>query len=245
MVDVAGEFCIDRYEAHLVEHDEERPLSPFFHPTGARTRSSYEHWSDSTRAPPTPLTAAGLPFPEVPVPPDWQMRETFRPRARSQAGVHPQGYLNGQLARAACENAGKRLCREEEWVRACRGELDWAHPYGNQYEPGACNVARESHPAAILHGNASTGHRDPRLNLLADHAGPLLRVTGSLPRCGSRWGDDAIYDMVGNLDEWIDDPAGVFLGGFYARQTEAGCAARIGAHSLDYFDYSLGLRCCA
>jgi formylglycine-generating enzyme required for sulfatase activity len=243
MVDVAGEFCIDRHEASLVDHDEERPLSPFYHPTRAQTRSSYAYWT-SPRATSAPFLSAPPSSPDVPVPPDWQLHGTFRPRARSQAGVHPQGYLSGVLARAACANAGKRLCREEEWVKACRGELDSGYPYGNAHEPGACNVARENHPAAILHGNASIGHRDPRLNLVKDRAGPLLRSTGSLPRCASRWGDDAIYDMVGNLDEWIDDDTGVFLGGFYARQTEAGCAARIGAHPVEYFDYSLGVRCC-
>jgi formylglycine-generating enzyme required for sulfatase activity len=245
MVDVAGEFCIDRYEANFVDHDQERAVSPFFHPTRARTRSSYDEWRAETATPTSLLGSPSERQPKVPAPPAWQLREVFRPRAKSQAGVHPQGYLNGIVARAACENAGKRLCLEEEWVRACRGELDRAYPYGDTYEAGACNVARDHHPAAILHGNASVGHRDPRLNLVEDSSGPLLRPTGSMPRCSSRWGDDSIYDMVGNLDEWIDDETGVFVGGFYARQTEAGCASRIGAHPLEYYDYSLGVRCCA
>jgi formylglycine-generating enzyme len=244
MVDVAGEFCIDRYEAYLVEHIDERPLSPFYHPTRERTQSSYEHW---TRPQPNPapfLGPLGPPVPEIPVPPAWQLRGDFRPRAQNKPGLRPQGYLSGEVAREACANAGKRLCSENEWVRACRGELDWDYPYGDEYEAGVCNIARKAHPAFILHGNASDGHRDPRLNLVEDGAGPLLRVTGSLPRCKSRWGDDAIYDMVGNLDEWIDDETGVFVGGFYSRQTEAGCAARVGAHAFEYFDYSLGVRCC-
>lgn len=245
MVDVAGEFCIDRYEAHLIEHTDQRPLSPFYHPTPERTQSSYERWT-RPQPDPSPFLAARVPGPpEVPVPPAWQLRSDLRARAQSKAGVLPQGYLSGEVARDACANAGKRLCSEEEWVRACRGELDQDFPYGDEYEPGVCNVARETHPAFVLHGNASTGHRDPRLNLVEDGAGPLLRVTGSLPRCKSRWADDAIYDMVGNLDEWIDDETGVFVGGFYSRQTEAGCAARIGAHDFVYFDYSLGVRCCS
>lgn len=245
MVDVAGELCIDRYEAYLIEHTDERPLSPFYHPTPERTRSSYEHW---TRPQPnaSPFLATLAPsLLEVPVPPAWQLRSEFRPRAQNRPGVLPQGYLSGEVASDACANAGKRLCSEDEWVRACRGELDRAFPYGDEHAPGVCNVARATHPALILHGSASIGHRDPRLNLVEDSAGPLLRVTGSLPRCKSHWGDDAIYDMVGNLDEWIDDKTGVFLGGFYSRQTEAGCAARVGAHAFEYFDYSLGVRCCS
>jgi hypothetical protein len=244
MVDIAGEFCIDRYEASLIEHDRERPLSPFYHPTRDRTRSSYRYWQARLASGTPGLALRSPPAPELPVPPAWQLLQTFRPRARSLAGVRPQGYLNGELARSACSHAGKRLCTEAEWVRACRGERQRPYPYGDAYEPAACNVARSSHPAAVLHGNASIHHRDPRLSLVEDAQGPLLRSTGSLPRCASRWGADAVYDMVGNLDEWIDDASGVFVGGFYSRQTQAGCAARVGAHPFEYYDYSLGVRCC-
>ena len=245
MVDVAGEFCIDRYEAYFVDHDEERPLSPYYHPTRARTRSSYSEWSKLDPALPTWFGAPSSQPPLLPRPPAWQLASKFRPRAESERGVFPQGYLSGEIARVACENAGKRLCLEEEWVHACRSEADRDFPYGDSYEPGACNVSREHHPAALLHGNASTNHRDPRLNLVADSDGPLLRRTGDTPRCASRWGDDAIYDMVGNIDEWIDDETGVFLGGFYSRKTDRGCATRVGAHPFEYYDYSLGVRCCS
>jgi hypothetical protein len=105
-------------------------------------------------------------------------------------------------------------------------------------------VFREAHPAAILHNDASIGHLDPRLNLVKGPEGPLLRTTGATARCASKWGDDVIYDMVGNLDEWVDDAAGAFHGGFYARATRAGCDARISTHPRAYADYSLGVRCC-
>jgi formylglycine-generating enzyme required for sulfatase activity len=251
MVDVAGELCVDRYESHLVDGDSSLVLSPFYHPTRARALQSFEYWraTDGTEAPllgklsSAALSAAAGP-PKLPAPPAWELSRELRPRAENRQGMPPQGYMSGVLARQACENAGKRLCREDEWVRACRGERGSPHPYGPSYERGVCNIERDGHPAAILHGNASIGHRDPRLNLVADADGPLLRPTGSLPRCKSEWGDDAIFDMVGNLDEWVDDPRGVFVGGFYSRQTRAGCAARVSAHPNEYFDYSLGVRCC-
>ena len=51
--------------------------------------------------------------------------------------------------------------------------------------------------------------------------------------------------MVGNLDEWVDDPKGRFLGGFFSRSTREGCDASRVARTRDaYFDYSLGVRCC-
>ena len=75
-------------------------------------------------------------------------------------------------------------------------------------------------------------------------AGPLLRPTGATPACGSHFGSDTIYDMVGNLDEWVDDEPGMFVGGFYARSTNKGCEAQVSSHAPTYYDYSTGARCC-
>jgi hypothetical protein len=50
--------------------------------------------------------------------------------------------------------------------------------------------------------------------------------------------------MVGNIDEWIDDPEGTFLGGFYARAKKDGCQSAVEAHPYAYADYSTGVRCC-
>jgi formylglycine-generating enzyme required for sulfatase activity len=241
MVDVDGLFCIDRYEVSLVDRQRGRPLSPFYPPVQKQTRELFERWQTEREAH-GPAWAREVPPPE---PPPWQLNEDVEPAAVAIAGALPNGYLSGYSAERACANAGKRLCSELEWVMACRGEDDLPYPYGPEYEPGACNVMRRSHPAALLHDNASIGHLDPRLNLTDDDEGPLLRRTGASARCQSRWGDDAIYDMVGNLDEWIADDAGTFLGGFFSRQTNKGCESRIATHPYGYFDYSLGTRCCS
>ena len=168
----------------------------------------------------------------------------FEPRAEAAVGRTPSGYLSGELADTACRNAGKRLCTIDEWVFACRGETNRKFPYGDRYEEGRCNVFREAHPAQILHGDMSTGHLDPRLNLVEGAAGPLLRKTGATSSCRSQWGADAAYDMVGNVDEWVSATQGAFLGGFYSRSTREGCAAKVSSHPRSYFDYSLGVRCC-
>jgi formylglycine-generating enzyme required for sulfatase activity len=137
------------------------------------------------------------------------------------------------------------LCTLDEFVTACRGEDDLAFPYGDTYADGVCNVWREEHPAAVLHGNASVGHLDPRLNRVTAKGRPLLRATGATLACRSTWGGDAVYDLVGNLDEWVDDSgSAAFAGGFYARSTRAGCDAVITAHPKHYADYSTGVRCC-
>jgi sulfatase modifying factor 1 len=240
MVSVNDQFCIDRYESVLVDHRTGRLLSPYYHPTRAQTKQAFRRFKHNQ------LTGKLIMERKVkvPAPPSWQLEQEFEPRAEVRAGVIPNGYLSADIAALACRNAGKRLCTESEWVTACRGSSGRQFPYGDTYINGVCNVFREAHPAGVLHGNASIHHLDPRLNGLEVAGRPLLRPTGATPRCRSEWGDDAVYDMVGNLAEWVDDPEGVFLGGFFSRSTRAGCERRVAAHPREYFDYSLGMRCC-
>ncbi|MEJ7733841.1 MAG: SUMF1/EgtB/PvdO family nonheme iron enzyme [Polyangiaceae bacterium] len=242
MVAVAGRVCVDRWEAHLVDTSSGAALSPYYPPQREAAAALFDQGSRARDVAPAGALShlLGVPAPwagELPPPP-------YTPRAVSAAGVVPSGYTNGLQAAEACRVAGKRLCTEGEWRTACRGDTQTQFPYGGVYRQDACNVFREAHPSQLLHGNASLYHDDPRLNALAADAAPLLRATGNTAECGSRWGNDAIWDMVGNLDEWVADPEGTFLGGFYSRATRQGCDARIGGHPIDYFDYSLGVRCC-
>jgi sulfatase modifying factor 1 len=232
MVDVRGEFCIDRYEISLFDANSGQALSPHYHPTRAQTAASFSRYRNQER----PGALA------VPAPPPFQLQSDPAPLARSQAGVLPQGYLSGDVAQVACRAAGKHLCSLAEWLTACRGEQNRKFPYGEQYAEGACNVFREAHPAGILHGDASREHLDPRLGLVSSEKGPLLRQTGATPSCRSQWGSDGAFDMVGNMDEWVAE--GVFVGGFFSRATREGCDARVSSHPPQYFDYSLGARCC-
>ena len=234
MVSIRGQFCIDRYEVSVVDA-RERALSPYYPPS----HDELAHiWGVFRQV--TPKN----PAPPLPQPPGFSLNEGFEARARSLPAVVPNGYMSGVMARRVCENAGKRLCEPAEWVTACKGQNATKFPYGNTYAEGVCNVFRASHPAVVLYSDASKNHLDPRLNLTSDAAGPLLRKTGATPRCRSDWGSDAVYDMVGNLDEWVDEPSGAFQGGFYSRSTREGCDARITVHPPAYSDYSLGVRCC-
>jgi hypothetical protein len=233
-----GSYCIDRWEISTVDKTTGVALSPYYPPTPGLVSEVWRGWlverlelgDEAARAMPLPPLGA------------LQRTGRFEPRAVSRSGVIPQSYLSQVLARKACENAGKRLCTQDEWVGACRGQAAGKFPYGATYKQGVCNVHRPIHPAAILHGSASLGHRDPRLNLVYDGESPLLRTTGATTACASSWDGDRIFDMVGNLDEWVED--GMFLGGFYARSTTNGCEAKVTNHAPIYYDYSTGARCC-
>jgi formylglycine-generating enzyme required for sulfatase activity len=240
MVDVKGQFCIDRWEASLVDAVSGRLLSPYYAPEPRKAKAARDQWENQRMN----MGSAHARATELPELPDWQTAGHVEAMATSRPGRVPNGYVDGNSAARACERAGKRLCTTEEWTTACRGESNRQFPYGERYEHGVCNVFRETHPAVVLHDDASIGHMDPRLNQVEGPSGPLLHRTGATSRCASVWGKDAIYDMVGNLDEWVDDGDGAFMGGFYARSTRLGCDARISTHPKAYADYSLGVRCC-
>ena len=131
-------------------------------------------------------------------------------------------------------------------MTACRGRHRTPYPYGARFDRHACNLFNGLHPAHLLHGDASIGHGDPRLNLvLFDGEAPLLSLTGVTPRCKSPWSEgDGVYDMAGNLDEWVEAARPTFRGGFYARGSRRGCDARVTSHAASYHDYSIGARCC-
>ncbi len=215
------------------------PLSPFYPPSPKLAASVRDTWlcEQSTLG---AAAARSFPLPELP---RLQRERAFEPRAVSEAEALPQAYLSYHLAKRACENAHKRLCSKDEWVTACRGQKGTQFPYGDSFRAGRCNVHRAIHPGHVLHASSSLGLLDPRLNLVEEGEDPLLRLTGATVHCASEWSGEKIYDMVGNLDEWVEDK--MFLGGFYARATTKGCDAQVSSHAESYFDYSTGTRCCA
>jgi hypothetical protein len=169
-------------------------------------------------------------------------------RAVSVAGVFPQGYISGLQAQDACARSGKRLCRAAEWRKACAGPQMQTFGYSDTRQRGRCNDAGRSPMLEIFHlgGDSDRSMWDPirmndtRLNQLP---GSLAR-TGDHPSCTNGYG---VFDMVGNLHEWVDDPSGTFQGGYYLDTTinGEGCGYRTTAHEFAYHDYSTGFRCCA
>jgi sulfatase modifying factor 1 len=241
MMAVEGQFCVDKWEASLIDRTTGQNLSPYYPPDRRLAVQLAETW-EKQRLEIGSDRAREIPLPPLP---EWQRGHEVDPVAVSRAGVVPNGYVSGVMAERACKNAKKRLCRYDEWLTACEGQAKRRFPYGTEYRTGACNIFRAIHPALELHGNASLGHLDPRLNLVREESGdPLLRRTGATPACRSSFGDDAAWDMNGNLDEWVDDEKGRFVGGFFSRSKRDGCESSVTAHPKTYLDYSTGARCC-
>ena len=164
--------------------------------------------------------------------------------AVSAPGMVPQGHVSQLQADAACQAAGKRLCTDAEWLRACRGPQSTTYPYGDQLQPGVCNDARECHPVVEYFGTSAdwiwSKLDHPCINQLPES----LATTGALSGCQTAEG---IYDMMGNLHEWTADPNGTFRGGFYVdtKINGPGCLYATTAHNVYHWDYSTGFRCCA
>src|SRR5262245_966114 len=189
--------------------------------------------------------------------------------ARSTPGVFPQAYISRVEAQAACKAAGKRLCSMAEWQRACRGSKWTTFPYGNRYRSGRCNSGKP-HLLPQRFGNNpllwkyDENFNDPTL----DQEPGYLAKSGEYDACGGELG---VYDLVGNLHEWVSDSVdealmdkldgedverhkqpwrdgnGIFMGGFFSTTGELGPGCRFitVAHEPTYHDYSTGFRCCS
>jgi sulfatase modifying factor 1 len=201
---IEGRFCIDRWEASLLEvtGSDERPFSPYETPGGHHVR------------------------------------------AVTGAGMVPQGYVSRDQSELACEGSRKRLCDEDEWSTACKGNPPHAFPYGDARESGACND-RGTSPLRIFYAGteemyAPKSMNDPRLNQQPN----TLAHAGAFARCTNGFG---VFDMVGNLHEWVMSRRPTFRGGYYqdTHRNGDGCAYRTTAHMANYHDYSTGFRCCA
>ncbi|MFK7930368.1 MAG: SUMF1/EgtB/PvdO family nonheme iron enzyme [Myxococcota bacterium] len=188
---------------------------------------------------------------EVFVDGDWSPASPFEAldgssvRAVMEEGITPQGYISADEAETACEASNKRLCTTDEWLAACQGPEGWTFPYGGERVPGACNdTYAGAHPVVDYFGTNEgvwdpTHMNDPGINQQAG----TVSVGGAFSQCRT---PDGIFDLHGNLHEWVSDAEGTFRGGFYADASinGPGCLYRTLAHGRRYHDYSTGFRCC-
>jgi hypothetical protein len=156
----------------------------------------------------------------------------------------PVGDVNVCDAWSYCGWAGKRLCgaigdggsiynhevtttgHENEWHYACiNGVHNLAYPYGQTYEPDACDTEE------------------------AEDGGP--RPSGSMPSCHGKYPPfDRIHDMSGNVSEIVNDFVSCSLGGNqwggdWSSGSSASMCDSLAPNGSCYFDFpQSGFRCC-
>jgi sulfatase modifying factor 1 len=168
----------------------------------------------------------------------------------NRAGAHPAWMLDWYQAQATCGSRGKRLCWASEWTAACEGPEHAPFPYGWERNHDACNMDNfYVEPRRYgARGQFLFYSKDPVVKL-----GELSRLdqsveSGSMETCKSGFG---VYDMPGNLDEWIvnDQPpqeksrwAGL-KGGAWGH-VRSQCRPTTFSHDPDFVYYFVGFRCC-
>jgi serine/threonine protein kinase/formylglycine-generating enzyme required for sulfatase activity len=141
----------------------------------------------------------------------------------NRPGEQPMVNVSWNDARRLCESKGKRLCTEQEWEKACKGPSGFRFPYGDAFDPNACNTETKAGEDREIAGG------------------------GAFPLCVSAFG---VRDLSGNVAEWTSTPfAGhtdkTQKGGSFDRPDYAArCSARrSGPPSAKAPE--VGFRCCA
>lgn len=98
----------------------------------------------------------------------------------NRKGTLPLVDVTWGQAQELCQAQGKRLCTENEWVRACRGPNNYVYGYGDVFEPHRCNTPYQE------------GENWQRGD---------LATSGQFDQCSNDYG---VHDMIGNVWEWTD-----------------------------------------
>ncbi len=144
----------------------------------------------------------------------------------NKKGAVPFRQAEWFAGKEECKAQGKRLCTEAEWEKACKGTKGFEYPYGNKLDQQKCN----------------TGHKEGDKLVKG-----RVAKTGSYKDCVNDYG---VYDMSGNVWEWVadyynpDNRSFVLRGGSYSSSPLATrCAMRReGIAFMRRKD--IGFRCC-
>ena len=147
----------------------------------------------------------------------------------------PARSVTWYQARAACLNAGKRLCTNDEWLIACRGSRNLNYPYGDTHRPTACN----GHVA----GRGDVVETGAMIEAVDDGEGNT--IAGG---CASQHG---AYDLSGNVWEWTSTSflngtrRGLIGGSFRSNRVGLRCVLNENFVAPAEVDDAYGFRCCA
>ena len=155
---------------------------------------------------------------------------------------HPVNCIHWDGAKTYCRWAGKRLCSEAEWEKAARGTDGRIYPWGN--EEATCD-------RAVMSNNSIYGYG----------CGDVRTWPVGLKPAGIY----GLYDMAGNVWEWVEDDKhynyegapddgnawlennigpGVLRGGGFRNTSVSLRASNRYTINPDHAVHYLGVRCC-
>jgi formylglycine-generating enzyme required for sulfatase activity len=179
-----------------------------------------------------------------------------RYEAPNEPNAKPLRMQSADDAESFCRARDKRLCTEDEWLRACRGPSGTPYPYGSRYDEHACNHDKQ--------------HRVPSWKLLASWPSEQARAeadrldqsepSGARSSCVSAEG---VHDLTGNVAEWVKKTRahpeacldaemakhthvlqGCSWVKCYRKPHEPACGYVNCAHPSGFRSYEAGFRCC-
>ncbi|MCS6898216.1 MAG: SUMF1/EgtB/PvdO family nonheme iron enzyme [Myxococcales bacterium] len=203
--------------------------------------------------PPASSTSASTPAPPLPGPCPAGMVLAGpvcidRFEAPNQEGEKPIVMASALEAETWCREQGKRLCTEDEWIRACGGPKGQLFPYGTSYKEGVCN------------DNGTW--RNPSWGKLAKWPSAEAKAeverldqrtpSGTRPGCVS---PEGVMDTTGNVAEWVRRTRtheknhehvamGCFWGKCFRPPHTPTCDYANYNHPSGWRSYEIGFRCC-
>lgn len=172
-----------------------------------------------------------------------------RYEAPNEKGAKPLLMQTVDDANAFCTARQKRLCNEDEWVRACEGPHHLRYPYGDKFEGGRCND-----DGKLLLADWDKLGRWPGA-AATEEASRLDQSDASGVREGCV-SEEGVFDLTGNVAEWVlrtrKNPTnythvvkGCFWGRCFREPHEPACDYVNYAHPAGFRSYEMGFRCCA
>ena len=191
-----------------------------------------------------------------------------RYEAPNREGAKPLVMYSYLEAQDWCTNHNKRLCFDDEWIRACRGPLGTHYPYGNRHQRGRCNDAK---PYRAYSQRSLSAWPDEISLPSVDSLDSLMQAAqekslggvrsskhvmklyqgepgGSHQGCASHEG---VYDLCGNVEEWATRRdggrgkhySGKLMGRYWSEPR--GCGGGVVTHGNSFRFYEIGFRCCS
>jgi formylglycine-generating enzyme required for sulfatase activity len=168
------------------------------------------------------------------------------PNLRGQLPLYLKTAQDGETW---CAARGKRLCTEDEWVRACQGPHGRHYPYGDEHRESICNDDRSWVPVhweLLARWPDELAYGEARRLFQADPSGARTACVSA----------EGVYDLTGNVAEWVrrSDPVprpgyehvlkGCYWAGCY-HEPHPNCVFRNSAHPGSFRTYEAGFRCCS
>lgn len=162
----------------------------------------------------------------------------------NRAGEKPTVAVTYNEAAELCAAEGKRLCTGDEWTQACEGPEHLPYPYGFVRNDASCN-----HDKPYIIPNDSA-YQNPETRAAEVARLNQSEPSGSRAACVSSYG---VFDMTGNVDEWVYNESGSVHGPEYQSGLKGGywgpvrnrCRPITTDHNQWHHGYQIGFRCCS